>query len=182
MKKNYLFFLLFISFTSGLTTVAQEKTEVKKDMDYYQNYLNEHIGKRMPDWVLRDLNNKEQSSKELNGKIVLLNFWGVGCGACIMIHKDLVSLQTAYKDKEFILINVEGDERADTAEIRKFLVARKLFDNTLFKGKDLGLKMGAAGAMPTLILVDKTGKIVYGHIGYFYGDTKQKMIEQINKL
>lgn len=182
MKKSYLILLLFISFTSVLTVVAQEKTEVKKDFDYYQNYLQEYLGKQMPDWVLIDLYNKELSSKELNGKIILFNFWGVGCGACIMIHNDLVSLETAYKDKGFIIINVESDERADNAEIRKFMVARKLFDNTLCKGKDLGLKMGAAGAMPTLVLVDKTGKIVYGHLGYFYGDTKQKMIEQINKL
>ena len=82
-------------------------------------------------------------SDELNGKIVLINFWATWCPPCKKEMPDFVKLQKKYKDK-FIVVGILMEENKDRAEVQKFLDEFKInfpitVDNDNFKfAKDLG--------------------------------------------
>jgi thiol-disulfide isomerase/thioredoxin len=59
------------------------------------------IGCIAPEIKLRDFNNKERSTEELKGKLVLIQFWSSKCTHCRKYNKQLVQNYLDYKDEEF---------------------------------------------------------------------------------
>lgn len=47
------------------------------------------------------------------GKVVLVNFWATWCPPCVKEFPELVKLYKDYKDKEFVLVFISLDDRAD---------------------------------------------------------------------
>ena len=62
------------------------------------------IGKFVAPFNLTDINGKLLSSDTLKGKIIVMNFWGIFCGPCIMEMPELNALVGKMKDKEIVFI------------------------------------------------------------------------------
>jgi thiol-disulfide isomerase/thioredoxin len=60
------------------------------------------------------------SSKQLNGKIVLINFWAPWCKPCEKEMPSFVKLQEKYKD-DFVILGVLFDKKSTKKEIDDFL-------------------------------------------------------------
>lgn len=50
------------------------------------------------------------SLKSLKGKVILLDFWFSGCGACRMEHKNYLAIYQKYNDKGFEILSVSRDK------------------------------------------------------------------------
>jgi thiol-disulfide isomerase/thioredoxin len=59
------------------------------------------IGCIAPEIRLTGFNNKEYSTEDLKGKLVLIHFWSSNCTHCRKYNKELVKNYLDYKDKEF---------------------------------------------------------------------------------
>ena len=60
--------------------------------------------------ITLEVSNQTIFSKQLNGKIVLINFWAPWCKPCIKEMPSFVKLQEKYKDN-FIILGVLFDKK-----------------------------------------------------------------------
>src|SRR5262245_60424548 len=60
------------------------------------------------DFSVTDFSGKTISSKDLRGKVVLVNFWATWCPPCRAEIPDLIKLQTKYRD-HLVVIGISQD-------------------------------------------------------------------------
>ena len=106
----------------------------------------------------------------LNNKVIMLDFWSIYCVSCVQEMPHLAKIQEKYP-KELVTVGVDLDSFG-SARVKKFV------DGLDFKIPytivvDKRRKVAAlyqVSVLPTTILIDKTGKIIYYHVGYKPGD------------
>ncbi len=116
------------------------------------------------DWLNVD---RPLTLEELQGKIVLLDFWTYGCINCIHIIPDLHQLETEYAD-ELVVIGVHSAKflnEAETDNIRQ-VVQRYDLEHPVVNDRAFEVwRDWGANAWPTVVLVDPAGNIVGAHSG-----------------
>lgn len=137
------------------------------------------VGEIAPDFDLPLVNGKSISlSEALKGKKALLvNFWFINCGYCLMEMPELAALYKASKDLEIIAIN-----DTDTPdEIRKFLL-KPDYTYPIAVDKD-GQVSGAYKlknyGRPITYLIRPDRTVAYVQIGY---DTENKLLKLKEEL
>ena len=109
---------------------------------------------------------------------VLINFWATWCAPCIKEMPYLDQFEKKYKDKGFSVLAVSVDNQESLSQVRSFIKTKKFsFDIFLDPNMQIFKKLNG-NLMPTNVLIDKSGKVVWRHYGYLPGDEK-KMEEQI---
>jgi len=95
------------------STIVQEKKEILKANNYtLTTTTGDKITFEVSDGVL--------FSKQLNGKMVLINFWATWCKPCIKEMPTFVELQEKYKN-DFIIIGVLFEKEKDQKELENFM-------------------------------------------------------------
>jgi thiol-disulfide isomerase/thioredoxin len=106
---------------------------------------------------------QSQSLSSLKGKVVVINFWATWCPPCIAEMPSVNQLYTRLKaDSDIVIIPVDADN--DFSKSAPFMVKNKFVlpvYNTTSQIPD-GL---FAGALPTTVIIDKSGKVVFRHEG-----------------
>jgi cytochrome c biogenesis protein CcmG, thiol:disulfide interchange protein DsbE len=118
-----------------------------------------------PDFKLKDLDGKELSLSSLSGKVVLLNFWATWCGPCRAEIPSLIQLQSRYKDRMQIIGLVVDDD--DQTAIRKFAEDEGINYPIALASDDVRLAYGGVSALPTVFLLNTSGRVVQKHVGLF---------------
>ena len=109
---------------------------------------------------------------------VLINFWATWCAPCIKEMPYLDQFEKKYKDKGFSVLAISVDNQKSLSQVRSFIKTKKFsFDIFLDPNMQIFKKLNG-NLMPTNVLIDKSGKVVWRHYGYLPGDEK-KMEEQI---
>lgn len=72
------------------------------------------VGAKLPDFTLETLKGEKVNLRELEGKIVVLNFWATWCPYCVQEMPDLQKLKENNDDMVLLTINV--DEEKDKVE------------------------------------------------------------------
>ena len=108
------------------------------------------------------LNSKPLTLQQLQGKIVLLDFWTYCCINCMHIIPDLKKLENKYKD-ELAVIGVHSakyDNEKDTGNIREAILRYEV-KHPVINDKDFKVwHEYVARAWPTLVLIDPEGYVV----------------------
>lgn len=68
------------------------------------------VGGMAPEFILRDDNNKEVKLSDLRGKLVVLDFWFTGCGACKALAPALYTLEKKYAGHPVVFLSVSIDK------------------------------------------------------------------------
>ncbi len=98
---------------------------------------------------------------KLKGKVVVLNFWFVGCPPCRMEIPELNELTKEFAGKEVVFVGVALDEKAD---VEQFLVNTPFDYQQIASGRTIASQYGIKG-YPTHAVLDKTGKVVFQTMG-----------------
>lgn len=122
----------------------------------------------------------EGNLPDLGGKVVLLDFWASWCGPCKKSFPELEKLYESYKDRGFVILGVNVDEKS--ADMHKFLEGHAV-SFPIVRDKEQTL-ISAAGveSMPTSFLVDRSGKIRSLHNGFRGEETVNALRQEIEKL
>lgn len=127
MRKSFiyslivLFGLLFIGCGSDDSAKAIEKKDNVKIENSKKYTLITTKGEKLNIELVNNL----LLSNELNGKIVLLNFWATWCPPCKKEMPAFVKLQEKYKDR-FVVVGVLMEKDKNPKELQEFLDQYKI--------------------------------------------------------
>jgi thiol-disulfide isomerase/thioredoxin len=109
----------------------------------------------------------------------MINFWASWCGPCRQEFPALDEMYRKYKPMGFAMvgINVESEK----ADAERFLGARPVSFPILFDPDNHVSGSYGVSAMPTTVLVDRTGHIRWQHRAYKPGD-EAEYIAQIRAM
>ena len=95
---------------------------------------------------------------DLKGKVVVLNFWFIGCPGCMEELPKLNALATKYNDRDKVVFIAVATNTAQ--ELRQFL-PRNRFDYKMIGSGQAVLDLFNFSGYPRNIVIGKDGKIVY---------------------
>lgn len=121
-------------------------------------------GDAAPEFSLKDAEGKEYKLADFKGKIVLLDFWATWCGPCKQAMPSIQKISETFKDKAVAVIGVNTWEKGEKAG-PEYMKKQGFTYLNLLKGDDLAKAYGVSG-IPTLILIDKDGKILHTAVGF----------------
>ena len=118
-----------------------------------------------PDFTLEDMDGEKRSLSDYRGKVIMLNFWATWCPPC---RREIPSMQSIYKDlgkSGFTVLAVNEFEDPDhvfayTGQLNVFPTFPILFDRDSTVSQSYKVK-----GLPTTVLIDKQGRIVYRAVG-----------------
>jgi thiol-disulfide isomerase/thioredoxin len=112
--------------------------------------------------ALNDLDNRRTTFRELQGQVVLLDFWATWCVPCRKEMKLLESIHQRYKDKGLAVFGVDQE----SAQLQSDFLKKKSFSYPMLVDGNRALtKRFKADVLPTLVLIDRSGKIAYWEQG-----------------
>ncbi|MDH5611411.1 MAG: TlpA family protein disulfide reductase [Gammaproteobacteria bacterium] len=117
-----------------------------------------------PNFTLKSNNTKNIKLSELRGQVVLINFWASWCGPCRQEMPELNKLYAKYKDLGFTIMGVNVEE--NPTEALKIIKDDKINFPILFDSENKVSQLYEVTAMPTSVLVSRSGHIRYIHRAY----------------
>lgn len=128
------------------------------------------------------INSEPLSLAKLRGRVVLVDFWTYGCYNCVNTLPALKSYHQKYAAQGLTIVGVETPE----------FDSEKIFDNLTSAVKKRGIEYPVLTdyesknwtaykieAWPTVVIVDKKGRIRYTHIGEGAYDVQEKVIQTL---
>jgi thiol-disulfide isomerase/thioredoxin len=134
------------------------------------------VGKgKAPHFRLKTLDGRTLGPKDFPGKVVVVDFWATWCAPCHEQTRILEPIYREYKGRgvQFLATNVAEEE----ATVRKFLQRKPLPYPVLMDPGDVSGDLGVY-ALPTLIVIDKKGKISFFHQGVVDDATLRQALKQ----
>lgn len=101
------------------------------------------------------LNTEARSWKDLEGKVVLLDYWATWCGPCRKGIPHLVEMHEKYEDDGLVILGVHssrGFEKMESFVAQEELPYAFAADTTRNLGSDLGIKF-----IPSYFVIDRSG-------------------------
>ncbi|MEJ7556819.1 MAG: TlpA disulfide reductase family protein [Pedobacter sp.] len=100
---------------------------------------------------------------DLKGKVVFLNFWATWCPPCIAEMPSIDRLHRRYKNEDdIVFLMVDVDSKMESS--MEFMKKRD-FGMPVYVPAIATPVMYFSGAMPTTVILDKSGNVVFKHVG-----------------
>lgn len=164
---KFLSLIIFVLFIS-LPILAQNEEDLS--------------GRKAPNFKLLNLNGKYvELNKETGNGPVLLSFWATWCKPCLEEMAENNKIYNLYKEKGFTLIAISTDTEKSVAKVKPYIKSKGYNFTVLLDTNSEIARKYYAQQMPYTVLIDKSGNIVYSHLGYMKGD-EQKIEKLISEL
>ncbi len=134
-----------------------------------------------PDWKFPVYGKSDSVSlSQFRGKYVLMDYWYVACYPCQKAIPSLLKLQEKFKDKLIVLgMNpYDNDEK-----LKEFIPKNKITYQIIKCNNQFPRSVYNVSAYPTMYLINKEGKIIKTHIGFYSEDKDAEKFEnEISEL
>ncbi len=127
-------------------------------------------------WV----NSPALTMASLRGKVVLVDFWTFGCVNCVNTLPHLKTWQARYADKGLVIVGVHTPEFPFERDLANLQSAVRRFDLPYAVAQDNQRRTWDAWGIeywPTLLLVDRDGRVVFKHVGEGDDDAIERQIQ-----
>jgi thiol-disulfide isomerase/thioredoxin len=163
-KMSFVLVATFLFFVNPIGVLAQESLT--------------SVERVVPEFSLMGMDNKEWDAESLSGKLWVVNFWATWCPPCI---EEIPSMNKAWEVLEpegigMLAINA-GEGRT---AVEEFLGKIPIDFPTLLGDMDT-LPNWAARALPTTVVIDSSGKVIFEALGPREWDD-QELLQKIIDL
>lgn len=134
------------------------------------------------DWELKDFEGRTHRRQDYHGKVIVLDYWYRYCTWCVKAMPQLEQLHEKYQGKDVVVLGMNLDQDEEDA---RFVIAKlgiKYPNLKISFGKTIyGMTGGRIRAYPTLLILDRSGRVRDIHEGYA-PDLGIKVSETIDRL
>ncbi len=137
------------------------------------------VGKRAPDFTVYTIDGAAVTLSQLRGKIVMVNFWTIGCGACVAEMPDIEAVYKTWagtKGLRILAINA-GDH---PIYIRNFIQEQKTTLPIFIDPDRTAVRDYQISLIPRTFFIDSSGIIRKIQLGSF--DNQQQIKEALDAL
>ncbi|MFK7000283.1 TlpA family protein disulfide reductase [Flavobacterium oreochromis] len=139
---------------------------------------------KMPDLILKDLENKDVSIKKdfvEKDKLYIFSFWATWCGPCIKELEEMAEIQDEWKQNLNLEIVAVSIDDSRTQKRVKPLVKGKDWNYKVLLDTNQDFKRAMGVVNPPFTMIIKNGKIVYTQNGYTPG-SEQELYNKLKTL
>jgi cytochrome c biogenesis protein CcmG, thiol:disulfide interchange protein DsbE len=122
------------------------------------------VGNLMPDYKASLLDGSEFDVANERGNVVFLNLWATWCGPCRYEIPELEKLHVDHAAKKFKVVGVSVDEGGEQL-VRDFVKEQEMTYPVALDPQGRLAEMLETTILPTSIIVDRQGKVVWKHFG-----------------
>jgi peptide-methionine (R)-S-oxide reductase len=129
-------------------------------------------------WV----NSDPLTLESLRGRVVYIEFWTFGCYNCINTLPAVKGFDAKYREKGLTVIGVQSPEFEREKVLENIVQAVKKLEIKYPVVTDNDMKTWEAygvNAWPTIVILDKDGRIRYRHVGEGAYDMQEKVIKTL---
>lgn len=148
-----------------LVELDADEFYVNKGLGYLHEFESLNIGQKAPDFTAQTIDGQEISSTDLEGQIVILEFWATWCGPCLPEIPHLKYLYEKYQDNGFTVVGISLDRDKET--LVNFIDENEIQWPQVYVEdgweSDLPRKYNVTG-IPNMYLLDADGKIIEKNI------------------
>jgi len=130
------------------------------------------------DFTLTDMNGQTFKLSDFQGKVVVLDFMATWCKPCRIQINELIEVWQEYGD-QIVIISVAIDPMETDEELISFF--EEYEDATWIHAKDAAelTQYHEVAAIPTMVIIDQNGNIVFRHVGV---TSASELINEIEKV
>lgn len=115
-------------------------------------------GMLAPDYVVRTIDGKSLQSEDFGGKVLVLNFWFIGCPVCRAEMPRLKELAEKYgSEDEVVFVAMTADP---AARVKEFM-SREQFGYQMAAGAKPAMQAFVFSGYPKNIVIGRDGRIAY---------------------
>ena len=145
-------------------TTGTTGTATKPGTDATTAASGTEVGTMLPEFSAKYLDGKPFAVTGQRGQVVLLNLWATWCPPCREEIPALQKVHDTYAARGFQVIGVSVDQ-GGVDVVKEFVDGKKVtYPQVLDEQEKLPLLLGAT-VLPTSVLLDRNGKIVWKTIG-----------------
>lgn len=139
----------------------------------------ENLSGPAPDFTLPLAGKKKLKLSQLQGNVVMVNFWASWCGPCREEMPLIEDLFQKYKKLGFVVYGVNVD--ANPKDAQELLKASGVSFPVGYDTKNKVSQLYSIDSMPSTVMVDRKGNMRFLHRGYKPGYEKdyEKQIRQL---
>ena len=136
-------------------------------------------GRLAPNFKLENLDSEIIELKNFIGKgPILLCFWSSRCKSAVSQIEAFSDLYSDYEARGFTLLAIATDDEKTVAKVKPYVKSKQYKFPVLYDTDGNVSRMYYAFDVPFCVLINKSGEIIYSHLGYMKGDE----IELVNKV
>lgn len=129
------------------------------------HHLNPVSPHQAANFSLKDMDDNSYSLKNYKGKVVMVNFWATWCPPCRHEMPSMQSLYERYKNKGFAVLAINEWEDGDKVFVYTGQLSTAPTFPILFDTKGIVADKFSVKGLPTTVLINKKGEVVYRAIG-----------------
>ncbi len=130
---------------------------------------------------------RNESAKNDQAKLRLVNFWATWCGPCVIEFPELMRIHRMYRQRDFELVTVAAHYPDEKEDALKFLQKQQASNRNLIFGDTDKHKLIEAfdpewsGALPFTLLIDPAGEVLYRQEGEIDAlELKRTIVRELN--
>jgi thiol-disulfide isomerase/thioredoxin len=129
-----------------------------------------------PDFRLKTMDGRVIGPVDFPGKVVVVDFWATWCGPCQIQSAIISSLSERFPSSQVVFLAADVGESEET--VRSFVRSSPShFPILLDPDNKVSDALGVQG-LPTLMVVDRTGRIAAFRTGLTDADSLKRFIQQ----
>ncbi len=125
-----------------------------------ENFVNRQ---KAPDFSLTDADGKRVRLSDYRGKVVVVDFWATDCGGCRVEIPWFVEFQREYRDRGLVILGLSLDDEG-WKKVKPFIAEQGINYRVVLASDDVTNRYHVE-AMPTTVMIDRSGKIASTHVG-----------------
>jgi thiol-disulfide isomerase/thioredoxin len=106
--------------------------------------------------------NKPLTAADLQGKIVLVDYWATWCGPCVRAMPELIRFNKQHQDLGVLVVGLTSEDGPAAEHVKNFVETKDGMTWPIGYGAGLTFRKMEIEVIPTFMLYDRSGISVWG--------------------